>query len=32
VLLRRFHDRQLHRHQTTGRGNWLTPSLPTQFL
>jgi hypothetical protein len=32
VLLRRFPGRQLHRHQTTGRGNWLTPSLPTQFL
>ena len=23
---------KLHRHQTTGRGNGLTPSLPTQFL
>src|SRR5271157_682485 len=32
VLLRRFPGRQLHLHQTTGRGNWLTPSLPTQFL
>src|ERR1022692_1283643 len=32
VLLRRFPCRQLHRHQTTDRGNWLTPSLPTQFL
>lgn len=29
LLLRRFPGRQLHRHQTTGRGNWLTPSLPT---
>ncbi len=29
---RRLLGRQLHRHQTTGRGNWLTPSLPTQFL
>jgi len=32
VLLRRFASGQLHRHQTTGRGIWLTPSLPTQFL
>ena len=32
VLLRRFPGRQLHPHQTTGRGNWLTPSLPTQFF
>src|SRR6266852_1607696 len=32
VLLRRSPGRQLHRHQTTGRGNWLTLSLPTQFL
>ena len=32
VLLRRLPGRQLDRHQTTGRGNWLTPSLPTQFL
>ena len=32
VSLRRFPGDQLHRHQTTGRGNWLTPSLPTQLL
>jgi hypothetical protein len=32
VLLRRIPGRQLHRHQTTGRGDWLTSSLPTQFL
>jgi hypothetical protein len=32
VLRRRFPGCQLHRHQTTARGNWLTPSLPTQFL
>ena len=30
LLRRRFPGRQLHRHQTTGRGNWLTPSLATQ--
>src|SRR5580700_2742202 len=29
VLLQRFPDRQLHRHQTTSRGSWLTASLPT---
>ena len=32
LLRRRFLRRQLHRHQTTGRRNWITPSLPTQFL
>jgi hypothetical protein len=32
VRPRRFFGRQLHRHQTTARGNWLMPSLPTQFL
>ena len=32
VLLRRFHDRQLHRHQTTGRRSWSTPSLPTPLF
>jgi hypothetical protein len=32
VLLRRLPGYQFHRHQTTDRRNWLTPSLPTQFL
>jgi len=32
LLRPRFSGGQLHRHQSTDRGNWLTPSLPTQFL
>jgi hypothetical protein len=32
VLRRRFPGCQLHGHQTTARGDWLTPFLPTQFL